>query len=110
MAAQHSLGDLLAIGGSEDRAGGSGPLRAFAELCGGAAARIVLITTASGTPGDSFASYSAAFGRLGVPVVRELRLARREQADGVRLPRLSAGDSFRLHQRRPERANHRPFG
>jgi cyanophycinase-like exopeptidase len=57
VAAQHSLGDLLAIGGSEDRAGGYGPLRAFAELCGGAAARIVLITTASGAPGDSFASY-----------------------------------------------------
>jgi cyanophycinase len=74
----------LAIGGAENRAGGSGLLRAFAELSGGTRARIVLVTTASRTPGSSFARYSAAFHRLGVPVVRELRLAGQEEADDDR--------------------------
>ena len=79
-----SYGRLLLIGGGEDRAGGSELLRTFAGLSGGACARIVLITTASGIPGQSFARYSAAFHGLGVPVVRELRLASREQADDER--------------------------
>lgn len=79
-----SRGRLLLIGGGEDRAGGSGLLRTFVELSGGACARIVLITTASGVPGRAFARYSAAFHGLGVPVVRELRLASREQADDER--------------------------
>ena len=79
-----SYGRLLLIGGTEDRAGGTELLRTFAELSGGAHARIVLITTASGIPGRSFARYSAAFHRFGVPVVRELRLASREQADDER--------------------------
>ena len=79
-----SYGRLLLIGGTEDRAGGAELLRTFAELSGGAHARIVLITTASGIPGRSFARFSAAFHRFGVPVVRELRLASREQADDER--------------------------
>jgi len=79
-----SSGHLLVIGGAEDRPGGSGLLRTFAELSGGAGARIVLITTASGAPEDSFARYSAACARLGVPVVRELRLASRQEADDDR--------------------------
>ena len=64
--AQAYGGQRLAIGGAEDRAaGGSELLRTFAELSGGRAARIVLVTAASGTPGVSFAEYSAAFHRLG---------------------------------------------
>jgi cyanophycinase len=44
----------------------------------------VVVTTASGTPGRSFARYAAAFRGLGVPVVRELRPASREEADDDR--------------------------
>ena len=83
-------GHLLVIGGAEDQAGGSGLLRVFAKLAVGAdstdsaGARIVLITTASGLPGSSFARYSAAFRELGVPDVRELRIASRQQADDDR--------------------------
>lgn len=79
-----SYGRLLLIGGTEGRAGSAELLRTFAEISGGAHARIVLITTASGIPGRSFARYSAAFHGFGVPVVRELRLASREQADDER--------------------------
>lgn len=79
-------GHLLVIGGAEDRAGDSGLLRPFAELAGAVdgAARIVLVTTASGIPDSSFAGYSAAFRSLGVPDVRELRVAGREEADDDR--------------------------
>lgn len=73
-------GQLLAIGGAEDRAGGSVLLRTFAELSGGSAARIVLVTAASGTPSVSFAEYSAAFKRLGVPEIRELPLRSQSQS------------------------------
>jgi cyanophycinase len=77
-------GHLVVIGGAEDMAGGSGLLRAFAGLAGGACARIVVVATASGTPGTSFDRYSAAFAELGVPEVRELSLSTREDADDDR--------------------------
>ncbi|HUK69430.1 MAG TPA: cyanophycinase [Streptosporangiaceae bacterium] len=73
-------GRILAIGGAEDRLRGSKLVRTFAELSGGASARIVLITAASGIPGRSFAEYSAAFRRFGVPEFRELRLGSQEDA------------------------------
>ena len=73
-------GHILVIGGAEDRVRGSELLQTFVELSGGACARIVLITTASGIPSRSFAEYSAAFHRFGVPVIRELRLASQKDA------------------------------
>jgi len=74
-------GCLMVIGGAEDRASDCRLLQAFAELAGGVSARIVLITTASGRPAQSFAAYLTTFRRLGVADVRELRLASREQAN-----------------------------
>jgi cyanophycinase len=101
--AQANGGQLLAIGGAEDRAaGGSELLRTFAELSGGSAARIVLVTAASGTPGVSFAEYSAAFHRLGVPEIRELQLASangeqtRTELAGATGVFLTGGDQSRL--------------
>jgi cyanophycinase len=88
-----SDGRLLVIGGAEDRAGDSALLRVFANLAAGAhgapgahgddraAARIVLVTTASGVPASSLASYSAAFRSLGVPDIRELHVASKHEAD-----------------------------
>ena len=91
-----SDGRLLVIGGAEDRAGDSALLRVFADLAAGvpgvpgvpgahgpdrAAARIVLVTTASGVPASSLASYSAAFRSLGVPDIRELHVASKHEAD-----------------------------
>jgi len=74
-------GCLMLIGGAEDRTSDCCLLQAFAELCGGTGARIVLITTASGVPAESFATYLAVFRRLEISDVRELRLASHEQAN-----------------------------
>ena len=74
-------GCLMVVGGAEDRASDCWLLQAFAELCGGAGARIVLITTASGRPAQSFATYLAAFRQFGIGDVRELRLDSHEQAN-----------------------------
>jgi cyanophycinase len=80
-ASKYLPGCLMVIGGAEDRASGCWLLQTFADLCGGTGARIVLITTASGMPMQSFATYLAAFRRLGIGDVRELRLASHEQAN-----------------------------
>ncbi len=87
---QFLLGCLMVIGGAEDRASDCWLLQAFAELCGGAGARIVLITTASGNPAQSFATYLAAFCRLGIGDVRELRLDSHEQANSEQTHRTLA--------------------
>jgi cyanophycinase len=71
----------MVIGGAEDRASDCWLLQAFTELCGGTGARIVIITTASGMPAQIFSTYMAAFRRLGIGDVRELRLANHEQAN-----------------------------
>jgi cyanophycinase len=74
-------GCLMFIGGAEDRAGDCWLLQSFAEICGGTGARIVLITTASGSPAQTYDIYLAAFRRVGVGDVRELRLDGQEQAN-----------------------------
>jgi cyanophycinase len=74
-------GRLLIIGGAEDRLGGAGLLQRFVELCGGEAARIVLITTASDSPDEVLAEYERVFRKLGVDHLSELRLHGRGDAD-----------------------------
>lgn len=74
-------GRLLIIGGAEDRCCGAGLLQRFVELCGGEAARIVLITTASDAPDEVLAEYERVFRKLGVDHMSELRLHGRGDAD-----------------------------
>jgi cyanophycinase len=78
--AQH--GRLLIIGGAEDRCCGTGLLDRFVELSGGADARIVLVTMATGRPDQVHAEYEQVFRKLGVDRTRELRLRGRADADG----------------------------
>jgi cyanophycinase len=78
--AQH--GRLLIIGGAEDRCCGTGLLDRFVELSGGAEARIVLVTMATGRPDQVHAEYEQVFRKLGVERTRELRLRGRADADG----------------------------
>jgi len=96
-------GRLLIIGGAECR--GSGLLERFIELCGGEAARIVLVTTATGVPEEVHAGYDRVFRRLGADRTRELRLRGRSDADGDDAAKLledatgvffSGGDQSRL--------------
>jgi cyanophycinase len=74
-------GRLLIIGGAEDRRCGAGVLERFADLCGAGRARIVLVTTATGQPGQVVAEYRRVFRKLGVRQVSELRISGRGSAD-----------------------------
>ena len=74
-------GHLLIIGGAEDRGHGAPLLERFVELCGGEAARIVLVTTATGTPDEVHADYERVFRRLGADRTVPLRLRGRSDAD-----------------------------
>jgi cyanophycinase len=76
-------GRLLIIGGAEDRCCGSGVLERFAQLCGGAKARVVVITTATGIPDAVLAEYERVFRKLGVRHVRELPISGRADADSA---------------------------
>jgi cyanophycinase len=78
---QDGAGCLLIIGGAEDRCCGAGVLERFAELCGGAEARIVVITTATGAPDLALAEYEQVFRKLGVRHVSELPISGRADAD-----------------------------
>jgi len=98
-------GRLLIIGGAEDRCCGSGVLERFAQLCGGAKARVVVITTATGMPDAVLAEYERVFRKLGVRHVRELPISGRADADspaaaaaldGATGVFLSGGDQARL--------------
>ncbi len=74
-------GRLLIIGGAEDRCCGAGVLERFARMCGGDQARIVVVTTATGQPGQVLAEYQQVFGKLGVRYVAELPISGRADAD-----------------------------
>jgi cyanophycinase len=77
-----AAGRLLIIGGAEDMCCGAGLLERFVELCGGGGARIVLVTTAHGTPDRVHADYERVFRKLGVDRTIQLRLHGRADADG----------------------------
>jgi cyanophycinase len=76
-------GRLLIIGGAEDKCCGAGVLERFAELCGGARARIVMITTATGVPDQVLAEYVQVFRKLGIRNVKELPISGRADADSA---------------------------
>lgn len=88
-------GTLLAVGGREDRTGDARILGRFVDLCGGAAARLMVVSTASKDPEEKRAEYELAFRKFGVASVRffhpddradaedSTMLAEAEQADGV---------------------------
>ena len=58
-------GFIIPIGGAEEKLSGRTILRRFADLCGGAEARIVIIPTASSIA-DTSARYEQVFTDLGV--------------------------------------------
>jgi cyanophycinase len=100
-----SPGRLLIIGGAEERGYGASLLERFVELCGGDAARIVLVTTATGMPAEVHADYEQVFRKIGVDRTSELRLHGRADADGDDAARMlaaatgvffSGGDQARL--------------
>lgn len=74
-------GSLFAIGGREDRLGEMAVLERFAELCGGEAARLVVVSSASLDPEKKVAEYDRAFRSLGVEETIFLHPSNRAEAD-----------------------------
>ncbi|PSB06259.1 cyanophycinase [filamentous cyanobacterium CCP2] len=77
-------GQLIIIGGAEDKEGDCQILREFARQAGGSTARIVVMTVATGLPGEVGEQYTRIFERLGVEDVRVIDTARREDGDDPR--------------------------
>ncbi|MFI5913555.1 cyanophycinase [Dactylosporangium sp. NPDC051541] len=76
-------GKLLVIGGAESHdAGDDEILERFVLLAGGGEAHLVVIATASESPGARAKEYAEVFHRLGARRVTALRLESREDANG----------------------------
>ena len=75
-------GQLVVIGGAEDREGGCDILREFVRLAGGRRARLAIISVASDVPKELDGLYGRAFRRLGAREVRALDLRTRGDANG----------------------------
>lgn len=73
-------GQLVIIGGAEEKEGECTILREFVRRAGGVQARIVVMTVATGLPGEVGEDYINVFERLGVEDVRVVDTARREDA------------------------------
>lgn len=76
-------GQLVIIGGAEDRAGGAVILRRFRDLCGGENARIAVLGTATRIPIEVGHDYIKAFRAIGVEKVVFLPLASRYEANAA---------------------------
>lgn len=77
-------GQLIIIGGSEDKEGSCTILREFVRRAGGREARIVVMTVATSLPGEVGTEYRAIFARFGVDTVEIVDTERREDADNPR--------------------------
>lgn len=73
-------GQLVIIGGAEDKEGECTILREFVRRSGGLEARVVVMTVATGLPGEVGKDYTRVFKRLGVQDVSVVDTARREDA------------------------------
>jgi cyanophycinase len=80
--AERRAGQLVIIGGAEDRDERCDILRAFARAAGGTRARLVIISVASDAPREVAGIYEETFRRLGVRQVSALDVAVRAEANG----------------------------
>jgi cyanophycinase len=80
VALPETYGQLVIIGGAEDKEGDCTILREFVRRAGGLQARVVVMTVATGLPGEVGEQYLNIFHRLGVEDVRVVDTARREDA------------------------------
>lgn len=74
-------GQLIIVGGAEDKEGDCVILREFVRRAGGIQARVVVMTVATGLPGEVGETYIQVFNRLGVEDVRVVDTAQREDAN-----------------------------
>lgn len=73
-------GQLVIIGGAEDKEGECKILREFVRRAGGLQAKVVVMTVATGLPGEVGAQYTSIFERLGVESVKVVDNGKPEDA------------------------------
>ncbi|MCU0535723.1 MAG: cyanophycinase [Hydrococcus sp. Prado102] len=81
MEGNSNRGQLVIIGGAEDRQGDCTVLREFVRCAGGTKAKIAVMTAATSLPGEVGEDYIRIFERLGVESVRVVDTDRREDSD-----------------------------
>ncbi|GAB4370326.1 MAG: cyanophycinase [Elainellaceae cyanobacterium] len=74
-------GQLVIIGGAEDKEGECRILREFVRRAGSTEARIVVMTVATGLPGEVGEQYTRIFEKMGVANVRVVDTANRDDAN-----------------------------
>ncbi len=83
MALSETSGQLVIIGGAEDKEGDCTILREFVRRAGGVNARIVVMTVATELPREVGENYIRVFERLGVEDVRIVDTVEREDASSA---------------------------
>lgn len=84
VALPEAYGQLMIIGGAEDKEGECKILREFVRRSGGLQARVAVMTVATGLPGEVGETYINVFQKLGVEDVRVVDTARREDSSDPR--------------------------
>ncbi|MCX7708758.1 MAG: cyanophycinase [Clostridia bacterium] len=74
-------GNLIIIGGAEDKYGDSEILRQVVDQIGGSSASLVVMTTATEKPQEAGDEYRNVFGRLGINSIDVLNIDTREEAE-----------------------------
>ena len=82
--APSSTGQLIIIGGAEDKEGECTILREFVRRAGGREAKIVIMTVATGLPGEVGNDYRRIFSDMGVNVINVVDTERQEDVDDSR--------------------------
>jgi cyanophycinase len=81
MEEKRNRGELVIIGGAEDKSGDCNVLREFVRCAGGIKARIAVLTAATSLPREVGEDYMHIFERLGVEDVRVVDTERRDDAE-----------------------------
>ncbi|NJN01304.1 MAG: cyanophycinase [Leptolyngbyaceae cyanobacterium SL_1_1] len=81
MAVSKALGQLVIIGGAEDKQDDCVILREFVRRSGGTQAHLVIMTVATSLPREVGADYREIFERMGVEQVKILNTPEREEAE-----------------------------
>lgn len=74
-------GNLIIIGGAEDKKGESAILKYLVDLTGGYASRLTILTTATESPERAAGEYTSVFKRLGAVDIRILNINSRDEAN-----------------------------
>ena len=91
------MGNLIIIGGAEDKTGECLILKSFVDISGASKANIVIITTAAENPVEAGTQYKSLFTGLGAGNVSFLNIDTRDEAEsesGVRLVSEATGIFF----------------